>query len=247
MRDRIQAAVSRDRPDRVMSAPVVETHALAKTYRLAPVLREVNFRLMPGRGAFVIGGNGAGKSTLLRILAGLEAPSGGNAIVFGQDTRKLGPRYRRRIGLMAHQSFLYPNLTARENLEFYAELYRVPDAHAQISRWLERVGLTSAAGARVRTFSRGMEQRLTLARAMFTRPDVLLMDEPFAALDADGVALVADLLREAIARRCAIVITAHQPIAIDGLEFSLYEIVRGRLLRLTGDALAVPLRAQSAG
>ncbi|HWN56749.1 MAG TPA: ATP-binding cassette domain-containing protein, partial [Methylomirabilota bacterium] len=104
-----------------MSASIVETHALAKTYRLAPVLRDVNLRVLPGRGAFVIGGNGAGKSTLLRILAGLEAPSDGRALVFGQDTRRLGARYRRRIGMMGHQSFLYPNLTARENLEFYAE------------------------------------------------------------------------------------------------------------------------------
>jgi len=82
---------------------------------------------------------------------------------------------------------------------------------------------------------------------MLPRPDVLLMDEPFAALDADGVAIVADLLREALARRCAIVLTAHQPLAIDGLHFDFYEIVRGRLLRLNHDALDVPLRAQSAG
>ena len=113
-----------------MSAPVVETHSLAKTYGLSPVLREVDLRLLPGAGAFVIGGNGTGKSTLLRILAGLEAPSDGYALVFGQDTRKLAARYRRRIGVMAHQSFLYPNLTARENLEFYAELYSIADPHA---------------------------------------------------------------------------------------------------------------------
>src|SRR5208282_1852007 len=78
------------------------------------------------------GGNGAGKSTLLRMLAGLEAPSSGHALVFGQDTRRLAARYRRRIGLMAHQSFLYPNLTARENLEFYAELYSLGDPRASV-------------------------------------------------------------------------------------------------------------------
>src|SRR5260370_33377561 len=99
-----------------MSASIVETHALAKTYRLAPVLRDVNLRVLPGRGAFVIGGNRAGKSTLLRILAGLEAPTDGRALVFGQDTRRLGPRYRRRLGVRAHQSFLHPNLTSRGNL-----------------------------------------------------------------------------------------------------------------------------------
>ena len=169
-----------------MSAPVVETHSLAKTYGLAPVLREVDLRLLPGAGAFVIGGNGAGKSTLLRILAGLEAPSGGHALVFGQDTRRLAARYRRRIGMMAHQSFLYPNLTARENLEFYAELYSLADPRASAELWLERVGLADVADTRVRTFSRGMEQRLSAARAMLAEPALLLLDEPFASLDHDG-------------------------------------------------------------
>src|SRR6266849_5463575 len=177
-----------------MSAPVVETHALAKSYRLAPVLRDVNLRLMPGRGAFVIGGNGAGKSTLLRILAGLEAPSDGRALVFGNDTRKLGPRYRRRIGMMAHQSFLYPNLTARENLEFYAELYSITNPVAAAALWLERVGLTGFADGRIRAFSRGMEQRLSAARAMLAEPALLLLDEPFTALDAEGVAMVTALI-----------------------------------------------------
>src|SRR6266478_5095260 len=131
-----------------MSASIVETHSLAKTYRLA--------RVLPSRGAFIIGGNGAGKSTLLRILAGLEAPSDGRALVFGQDTRRLGPRYRRRIGMMGHQSFLYPNLTARENLEFYAELYALADPSTAAASWLERVGLAGFADARIHDFSRGM-------------------------------------------------------------------------------------------
>ncbi|HEV2170618.1 MAG TPA: ATP-binding cassette domain-containing protein, partial [Candidatus Binatus sp.] len=128
-----------------MSAPIVETHDLAKTYGLAIVLRDVQIRLLPGAGAFIVGGNGAGKSTLLRIIAGLEAPSGGHALVFGQDTRRLAARYRRQIGMMAHQSFLYPNLTARENLEFYAELYSLDDGNPLATHWLERVGLADAA------------------------------------------------------------------------------------------------------
>jgi heme exporter protein A len=213
-----------------MSAPVVETHALAKTYRLAPVLREVNIRLMAGRGAFIIGGNGAGKSTLLRILAGLEAPSDGRAIVFGNDTRKLGPRYRRRIGMMAHQSFLYPNLTARENLEFYAELYSIADPVAAASLWLERVGLAGSADARVRDLSRGMEQRLSAARAMLADPTLLLLDEPFAALDAEGVFLVAALIHSAIERGASILATAHSVPELDGLEFEVFELSHGRLM-----------------
>jgi heme exporter protein A len=212
-----------------MSAPVVETHSLAKTYGLAPVLREVDLRLLAGAGAFVIGGNGAGKSTLLRILAGLETPSGGHALVFGQDTRKLAARYRRRIGVMAHQSFLYPNLTARENLEFYAELYSLTDPHAAADQWLDRVGLADVADARVRTFSRGMEQRLSAARAMLAEPALLLLDEPFASLDHDGAEIIASLIRGAVERGAAVIATAHAVPEIEDVEFAVYEISRGLL------------------
>jgi heme exporter protein A len=214
-----------------MSAPVVETSGLAKTYGQAPVLREVQLRLLAGAGAFIIGSNGAGKSTLLRILAGLETPSGGHALVFGQDTRRLAARYRRRIGLMAHQSFLYPNLTARENLEFYAELYSIADLHQCAVQWLARVGLADAADTRVRAFSRGMEQRLSAARAMIAEPGLLLLDEPFASLDHEGVATVAALIRGAVERGACVLATTHGIPEIDGVEFAVFEISRGRLMQ----------------
>ena len=230
----------------MMPAAPIEARALDKTFGTIPILRGVNLVVPGGAAAMVIGRNGAGKSTLVTILAGLSAPTGGEALLFGTASRTLEPKARQRLSIVTHQSFLYPSLTARENLEFYADLYKVAEARVEIQRWIDRVGLASAIDARVRTFSRGMEQRLTLARAMLPRPDVLLMDEPFAALDADGVALVSDILREAIARGCAIVLTAHQPIAIDGLKFDLYEIVRGRLLRLN-DGRDEPVPAQPAG
>ncbi|MGH7923108.1 MAG: heme ABC exporter ATP-binding protein CcmA [Candidatus Binatus sp.] len=212
-----------------MAAPVVETHRLAKTYGLAPVLRDVDLRLLPGAGAFIVGGNGAGKSTLLRILAGLEAPSGGHALVFGQDTRRLAARYRRQIGMMAHQSFLYPNLTARENLEFYAELFSLADPRAAAAQWLGQVGLADVAETRVRTFSRGMEQRLSAARAMLAEPALLLLDEPFASLDHDGAEIVAALIRGAVERGASVIATAHAVPEIEGVEFVTYEISRGLL------------------
>jgi len=220
-----------------MEPALIEARGLDIAFGAIPILRGVNLAVPAASVALIVGRNGAGKSTLVRLLAGLSAPTAGEASLFGAPSRTLDSAARRRLSIVTHQSFLYPNLTARENLEFYADLYRVADGRAEIPRWLERVGLTSAAHARVRTFSRGMEQRLTLARAMLTRPEVLLMDEPFAALDADGVGLVADLLCEAVARRCAIVLTAHQPITIDGLEFDLYEIVRGRLRPMHGRAI----------
>ena len=213
-----------------MSAPVVETHALAKIYRQAPVLQGVNLRLLAGRGAFVIGGNGAGKSTLLRILAGLEAPSAGRALVFGQDTRKLGPRYRKRIGMMAHQSFLYPNLTARENLEFYGALYSLTEPASTAAAWLERVGLAKFADTRVREFSRGMEQRLSAARAMLAEPTLLLLDEPFAALDVEGVSTVSALIVSALERGASILATAHALTELQGAELEVFELSHGRFM-----------------
>ena len=230
-----------------MDAALIEARGLHKTFGTIPILRGVNLGVRPGVAAMVIGRNGAGKSTLIRLLAGLSAPTTGEAILFGAPSRMLDAASRCRLGVVTHQSFLYPNLTARENLQFYADLYSVRDSISAVPKWIDRVGLASSADTRVGTFSRGMEQRLTIARAMLTRPDVLLMDEPFAALDADGVSLVGILLGEAVARRCAIVLTAHQPLAIDGLKFGLYEIVHGRLLDLSREPPAASFRAQQTG
>jgi heme exporter protein A len=211
---------------------VVETRGLGKSYGLNPVLREVELRLEVGQGAFIVGGNGSGKSTLLRMLAGLEAPTSGSALIFGQDSRRLGAMYRRRIGLLAHQSFLYPNLTAHENLEFYCELYGLREVPALVREWLARVGLEPYADARAGTFSRGMEQRLAAARALIHRPELVLLDEPFAALDVEGTKIVASLIREAIERGAAVLASAHRRAEIEGVSFDTFEIVRGRVVPL---------------
>ncbi|HUO04852.1 MAG TPA: heme ABC exporter ATP-binding protein CcmA [Candidatus Binataceae bacterium] len=212
-----------------MSAPVVETHKLSMLYGQSPVLREIDFKLLPGYGAFVIGGNGAGKSTLLRILAGMAAPTAGGALIFGRDTRRMSARYRRRIGMMAHQSFLYPNLTARENLEFYAALYGLPEPRVSAETWLDKVGMAQFADARVRAVSRGMEQRLSAARALIADPLLVLLDEPFASLDSDGAAIMARLIREALDRGASVVAAMHGVPAIAGTDFQVFELARGHL------------------
>src|ERR1700693_3637265 len=144
-------------PGLVMARPAVETRALTKTFGVTPVLREVALQIEEGSCAMLIGGNGSGKSTLLRIIAGLSQPTSGDAIVFGENSRNFGLA-RRRIGMLTHQSWLYPNLTARENLEFYAELYGLSHRDDVAMKWIEAVGLAASSHERVREFSRGMEQ-----------------------------------------------------------------------------------------
>jgi heme exporter protein A len=234
-----------------MDAPSIEARGLDKSFGATPVLRGVNLAVAAGSGVMIIGRNGAGKTTLVRILAGLSRSTAGEALLFGRASRELDPALRRRVGLLAHQSFLYPNLTARENLEFYAKIYGLGDSHigsrGDITRWFERVGLAAAANERVRTFSRGMEQRLALARAMLHAPDVLLMDEPFAALDTDGVVLAATLIREALERGCAIALTAHEPLELEGIALDLLEIVRGRLVSYPTDTIPSPVFRHGGG
>jgi heme exporter protein A len=226
----------------MMTVQVVETRALTKTFGVTPVLRDVELHIAAGRCAILIGGNGSGKSTLLRILAGLSQATSGDATVFGENSRSLGAANRRRIGMLTHQSWLYPNLTARENLEFYAELYGLHDRGDLATKWIDAVRLGAAANERVREFSRGMEQRLSIARAMMMEPDLMLLDEPFAALDPDAVAIGGDLIRAAVARGCAALITAHSPIDL-GIEVDRYQITNGRVLPLR-DEMRVPHRSR---
>src|SRR6516225_2403163 len=119
----------------------IEAREVGKTFGVSPVLRGVNLKVAQGDGAIVAGHNGSGKSTLVRILAGLSSVSSGEALLFGEPASKLQAHYRRRVGLITHQSLLYPRLTARENLEFYAELYRLDQPTVRVGALLERVGL----------------------------------------------------------------------------------------------------------
>jgi len=229
-----------------MSQPILEARALAKLFGVTPVFSGVELTVGPGEGVLIIGRNGAGKSTLMKTLSGLVAPTSGKSLVCGRESRHLKTSDR-RVGVLAHQSMLYPNLTARENLEFYGELYALPSPPESASHWLERMDLAAAAEKRVRTFSRGMEQRLAIARALLPEPDLLLLDEPFAALDRDGVALVTGLIKDAIARRRAVLITAHAPLDLGGLRFTMFELAHGRLAAFDDETRHERLRSLSAG
>ncbi len=163
------------------------------------------------QGEFVtlVGPNGAGKTTLLRILAALTRPTSGTVRIGGLDPRRDGPEVRRQIGFLSHRTLLYGDLTAEQNLRFYARMYDVEEAAARIAHLLERVGLADRRHDLVRTFSRGMQQRLAVARAVLHHPRLLLLDEPYTGLDPRAAQTMTDLMRELAGEGCTILMTTH--------------------------------------
>ncbi|MEW6298435.1 MAG: heme ABC exporter ATP-binding protein CcmA [Thermodesulfobacteriota bacterium] len=186
---------------------VIEAENLRKTFAWTPVLDGVSCRVGRGEVVGIFGPNGAGKTTLLRLFATLLKPSAGTLKLFHHDPQDA--RVRRRVGFLGHESFLYPDLTPTENLTFYGRAYGLPRLTARIDAALERVGLREWGHTPVRTFSRGMEQRLALARALFHDPDLLLLDEPDTGLDPQGTALLRAVLSQAQARGKTVVFTTH--------------------------------------
>jgi heme exporter protein A len=186
---------------------VVHAEGLGKSFGRAVVLRDLTLRVAAGEVVALFGPNGAGKSTLLRLLARLMTPTSGSLALFGETVPTSAAR--RRVGLVAHQSFLYPDLTARENLLFYAGMFGLADGPDRVDAWLERVGLVEAGTRAVRLFSRGMEQRLALARALLHDPDLVLLDEPWSGLDAAAGDWLGGLLRDLRAQGRTIVVATH--------------------------------------
>ncbi len=173
-----------------------------------PALLNVSIEAQPGSCLALLGRNGAGKTTLLRILAGLSSASDGKVRVFGEEPRS--PNARRRIGYLGHGIGIYDELTARENLIHFGRLYSVDDPGGTADRWLERVGLGRVPDARAREFSRGMRQRLAIARAFLHEPEMLLMDEPFTSLDDRAIALLQSVIREAVGQNRCVILSTHQ-------------------------------------
>ena len=189
------------------TAPAVLAESLEKWIDERPVLREINFHITPGRYVALLGANGAGKSTLLRLLSTLTTPTAGKLSLFGE--KSTSPSIRRRIGLIGHQSMLYRDLSARENLEFFARLYNITDPAARAAALLEEVDLAHRADDPVKSFSRGMTQRLAIARALVHDPELLLADEPFDGLDAPSSRALEKLLARLHARGKTIVLANH--------------------------------------
>jgi ABC-type multidrug transport system ATPase subunit len=186
---------------------MVAARGVEKRYGPRRVLRGVSFELPPGGVLLVTGPNGSGKTTLLRLLAGLIAPTAGE-LELGVD--------RGRVGYLGHEPLLYRDLTARENLDLFGRLYRVPERRERSGMLLERFGLWDVRAERVGAFSRGMTQRLALCRALLHDPDVVILDEPFTALDERGAEILDGELGELVPGRATIVAT-HDPERLAGL------------------------------
>jgi heme ABC exporter ATP-binding subunit CcmA len=187
-----------------MSAVAVD--GVWKFYGDFPALRDVRLEAAPGSCLALIGRNGAGKTTLLRIIAGFSRPGRGQVRILGNPPRET--QTRQRIGFIGHGISVYDELSALENLTLFGRLYGLADARRSALQWLERTGLERVKNGLVREFSRGMRQRLAVARAFLHEPSVL--DEPFTALDDRAIALLQTLLRQALAEGKTIILSTHQ-------------------------------------
>jgi heme ABC exporter ATP-binding subunit CcmA len=189
---------------------LLEASGIHRAYGAARVLRGVDLRLGPGEALAMVGPNGAGKTTLLRVLAGLVRPARGDVRVLGRRLHRGDPDARRPIGFLSHQSLLYDDLTVRENVVLAARLFGLPDPSGAARRVLTELELDARADDRPRSLSRGLLQRAALARALVHGPRLLLLDEPFTALDAPGAERLRDLLRDRLGGGAALVLVTHQ-------------------------------------
>lgn len=191
---------------------------MAKWYGPHPAVRPLDFTLEAGSFLTLFGPNGAGKTTLLKMLAGALHPTEGEIRVAGERIDRAEHGWRSRIGVLSHQTFLYARLTAAENLRFYGRLYGLPDLEGRIERRLGEVGLWERRDDAVHGFSRGMQQRLALARTLLHDPDLVLLDEPYTGLDPHAAAMLRSVLEQLRDGRRTIVLVTHN--LTQGLELA---------------------------
>lgn len=188
---------------------MITVQRLVKRFGLKVVLRNLDFSVEAGEFVALLGPNGAGKTTFLRILASLSRPTLGTVMVAGYTLPHQSAAVRQRLGVVSHMPLLYGDLTAEENLRFYGRMYNIPEIKTRIGHVLELVGLANRQRDLVRTFSRGMQQRLAIGRAVLHDPDVLLLDEPHTGLDQDACNMLDAVLRQEALRKRTVVMTSH--------------------------------------
>jgi len=202
---------------------------VARHFGRRKALSQISFSCAAGEMIGLLGPNGAGKSTLLNILATLIAPSKGE-VKYGDQGANDGADVRAQIGMLGHDLFLYPELTARENLEFFAHLYGVTDVHSTATRALHTAGLVDRGDDFVAGFSRGMRQRVALERALLHEPKLILLDEPFTGLDQTSTAALVGRLRERQRAGCLIVLATHDLDVADGVLSRAIYLKDGRMV-----------------
>jgi len=208
---------------------MIDVRKLVKRFGLKTVLRGLDFHVEPGEFVALLGPNGAGKTTFLRILASLSRPSLGHVSIAGHKLPDHAAEVRRRLGVVSHLPLLYADLTAEENLRFYGRMYGLPSLDARISEVLDLVGLSHRRRDLVRTFSRGMQQRLAIGRAVLHDPQVILFDEPYTGLDQDASAMLDDVLRSVAALGRTVVMTSHDLARAEDLASRFDVLSRGTI------------------
>ena len=203
---------------------------LLKRFDPKTVLRGLDFEVEKGEFVGLVGPNGAGKTTFLRILASLSRPTSGQVYIAGYRLPAQAAQVRRRLGVVSHQPLLYGDLTAEENLWFYGRMYALPDLKPRAEEALRLVGLHPRRKDLVRTFSRGMSQRLAIGRAVLHDPDVMLFDEPHTGLDQDACAMLDTVLREIAARGRTVVMTSHDLARVADLASRFDVLSRGKIV-----------------
>ncbi|MBN1994148.1 MAG: heme ABC exporter ATP-binding protein CcmA [Anaerolineae bacterium] len=188
---------------------MIKLHKLSKTFGHRVVLRGIDLIIAEGDFVTLLGANGAGKTTLLRLVASLSKPTAGDIFINGYRLADAASQLRRFIGLVSHNTLLYDDLTAAQNLRFYARMYDIPEASQRIETVLNQVGLWGRHNDPVRTYSRGMQQRLAIARAILPNPPILLLDEPDTGLDQHAADMLGHLLSAVGVSRRTILMTTH--------------------------------------
>lgn len=187
----------------------VDVRGLQKSYGDWPVLWDLDLKVGWGELLVVLGANGVGKTTLLKVLSARAKPDGGSVFIAGVSGARKPEQLGRAVGVVAHDTYLYQEMTCVENLVFYGRMFRLNDLNTRVEEVLALVGLESRAKQRVRTLSHGMQKRLSIARAILHRPPVLLLDEPEAGLDQDALDMLVGLLRQWRQDSGTIIMTTH--------------------------------------
>jgi heme exporter protein A len=208
---------------------MISVHKLVKRFGLKTVLRGMDFSVIPGEFVAILGPNGAGKTTFLRILSSLTRPTIGSVFISGYSLPGQAAEVRSRLGVVSHLPLLYGDLTAEENLRFYARMYGLHQPDKRISQVLDLVGLAQRQRDLVRTFSRGMQQRLAIGRAVLHDPEVMLFDEPHTGLDQDACQMLDTVLREVAARGRTVVMTSHDLARVADLASRFDVLSRGTI------------------